>query len=880
MTLTPALLYLGALVLYLQTAPPSIYSMDSGEFIAAAHGLGVPHPPGYPLYLLLLKLFLYLPFSSPAFAANAFSAVFGALSVAGVFALFCLVASYWPAAGESRYASARSRRRLRQPEQTGAVHLCAAFSAGLFGAGATFWYQSLVAEQYTLHTASFFLVVVALLKWASSQDARFLFLAAFAGGLALVSHPIVVAFTFAILFFISFRDPKVLVSTRLFTMVFLFLLGLAPAVFLPLRAAASPPLNWGRADTWPAFLDHVTLGQTREMFQGLSQLAPQALAYPLLGPEVWHFVYLFFPLFFLWWLPRNRRYRPDRIFPATGLILALVTLYVLLVTPWADPSLQGYSKDYLLVSLVQQTTLLLFPLVLWGGARLCGEKPALFFFLLYIFVMAVPYNFAMNLLSNNPVLQERHRVAGYLPLSLFAGWALLPAVTFWLRVLRKMGRGAGRFQAAPLLLVLLPLQFHFSQVNKQGADFVYRYALDLIEPVRTNVLYLVRRTENVFPLWYLQQVEGVRPDAQVIFVDALSSQWYVDELSRKAPALLPEPPQLPTSRDWSLEALDKRTQEAGKIVLEIVQRQIRTRPIAYTSGPDPLIIEALAGLVVQPAGLHFNVRAKGDALDTTEIEANLRRYRHRGIEALRPFRDNDWIAQTLATAYANVMFRLAEQKLAAGVTGDARLWLEEALELSPGHPQAATQLALIYDLQGEAGRALALREQLVAAQPNDCGALNALAASHEKAYRRSGEESAMKQAEELLEKTTALCPDFATGWLNLGRAQLQLQQPFLALESLGRAASLAPLDPEFLLTYALLLHDLRGGGDGRRVIENVLSKHPEEVAPRVALARFLRETGNKSEAAEVVARLSAEHPDHPLVKQLLQTAGGEEDGAE
>lgn len=877
MPLTPALLYLGSLFLYLQTAPPSIYSMDSGEFVAAAFCLGVAHPPGYPLYLLLLKLFLYLPLSSPAFAANTFSAVFGALGVTGTYYLFRLVASYRPSAGESRYASARADPLLTGQTGARAVEICASFCALLFGLGLTFWHQALVAEQYTLHVASFILVLFSLLKWASDRDGRFLFLAAFAGGLALVSHPIVVGFTFVILFFIAFREPKTLVSRRFFTLVFFFLTGLAPAVFLPLRAAGEPQINWGRADTWPAFLDHVTLGQTREMFRGLSQLSPQALAYPLLGPEVWHFVYLLFPLFFLWWLPRNRRFRPERIFPATGTILSLVCLYVLLAIPWADPSLQGYGKDYLVSVLVQQTTLVLFPLVLLGGARLCREKPVLFFFLLYIFVMAVPYSYAMNLLSNNPVLQERHRVAGYLPLSLFAGWALLSPVTFWLRTLSKMGVAAVRFQAAPLFLLLLPFWFHFSDANKRGADFVYRYALDLIEPLPRSVLYLVRRTENVFPLWYLQQVESVRPDAQVVFVDALSSQWYVDDLSRKAPALLPEPPRLPTSRDWTLEALDARSLEAGKIVREIVEGQIGTRPIAYTSGADPLIIEALAGLVVQPAGLHFNVTAKGNPLDSAEIEANLRRYRHRGIEALRPFREKDWIARTLATAYANVFFRLAEQKLAAGAAGDARLWLEEALELSPGHPQATTQLALIYDLQGQTEKALALRKQLVEAQPNDCTALNALAASHEKMYRHSGEEAALQQAAELLLRATSLCPEYPSGWLNLGRAQFQLRQPFRALESLARAASLAPLDPDILLTYALLLHDLRGGPDGRRVIEEVQSKYPKQVAPKVALARFLLETGSKDEAAEEIARLSRAYPDHPLVKQLLQAAQAKED---
>jgi hypothetical protein len=63
------------LVVLLRTLVPTLYTLDSAEFVLGARTLGIVHAPGYPLYLLLLHLFLQLPFPDSGYASNLFSAL-------------------------------------------------------------------------------------------------------------------------------------------------------------------------------------------------------------------------------------------------------------------------------------------------------------------------------------------------------------------------------------------------------------------------------------------------------------------------------------------------------------------------------------------------------------------------------------------------------------------------------------------------------------------------------------------------------------------------------------------------------------------------------------------------------------------------------------
>ncbi len=85
--LCAALLFGAAFALYVHTTAPGMGFVDSGELVTAAYFLGIPHPPGFPLYVLIAHAATRLPLGSVARRVNLASALFGALAVAVFFSI-------------------------------------------------------------------------------------------------------------------------------------------------------------------------------------------------------------------------------------------------------------------------------------------------------------------------------------------------------------------------------------------------------------------------------------------------------------------------------------------------------------------------------------------------------------------------------------------------------------------------------------------------------------------------------------------------------------------------------------------------------------------------------------------------------------------------
>jgi hypothetical protein len=84
--LTFAAVFVAVLTVYVATLAPTVTFWDAGEFIAASRVLGVPHPPGTPLYVFLSNVWASLvPFGEFAYRVNLLTAVFSAAAAAFLF---------------------------------------------------------------------------------------------------------------------------------------------------------------------------------------------------------------------------------------------------------------------------------------------------------------------------------------------------------------------------------------------------------------------------------------------------------------------------------------------------------------------------------------------------------------------------------------------------------------------------------------------------------------------------------------------------------------------------------------------------------------------------------------------------------------------------
>ena len=83
-------------LIYFFTMSPTVSFWDCGEFIATSYTLGVPHPPGSPLYLIIGRIFSMLPFNPDiAFRVNLISPLVSSLAVMLLYLVIVKFAAHW-----------------------------------------------------------------------------------------------------------------------------------------------------------------------------------------------------------------------------------------------------------------------------------------------------------------------------------------------------------------------------------------------------------------------------------------------------------------------------------------------------------------------------------------------------------------------------------------------------------------------------------------------------------------------------------------------------------------------------------------------------------------------------------------------------------------
>ncbi|MCG3132474.1 MAG: hypothetical protein FLDDKLPJ_03324 [Phycisphaerae bacterium] len=428
-----------ALTVYVATAAPTVTSEDSGELIAAAYCFGVPHPPGYPLWTLLCGIFLRIfPAGSVGWRANVFSGICAALAAGILFRSIRLVSI-----GRSTAAGAA---------------LTMAF-------GAVLWSQSVIAEVYTLHALLVTLLVWCVLKWRQTNRTGFLAAAAGVTGLGLSNHHLMAFTSLGVAAWILLIRPQLLLDWRTaLRSTLLFMAGLLPYAYLPLRASADPPVNWGEPKSWQALADHVSRRQYRARPDADHPTPSKSLG----------------------------EYRRE---------LQVIGAYVLReLTPWALPVvlvgagvLMVRNRSVALLWAVLTLSHVLLFLRLHGiGPDRAGIWSSKVFFVQQYIVMGLPLGAGLDALVRTT-----------------AGWftEASPGSRRW---------WTSRFvRLLPGCFCLFPLVSFWKENNFRNYWYAGDHARNLLASALPNALIFPSGDHNTFPMIYLTAVEGVRTDVTI-----------------------------------------------------------------------------------------------------------------------------------------------------------------------------------------------------------------------------------------------------------------------------------------------------------------------------------------------------------------------------
>jgi len=505
----PYLWALGAgsavLALYVLTLAPTTQLWDASEYIATAHIMGIPHPPGNPLFVVLARAWTLLlaPLGlSVAVRVNLFSAFMSAAA----HALWFLVIY--------RVLFSFSRDRLFRLAGAGASVLV---SATAF----TVWNQSNVNEK--VYTVT--LLTIALLSWLALSwrdrvgkggEGNLLVLMAFILALSVGNHLMAFLAAPALGLYVLMVSPKALLNWRLFPPVVLAaLLGLSIHLFLPIRAEFSPVINEGAPEceaVSDALLSVVTYG--RYGCQPLNEAITRD-QYKVEG------------------MPG-----PGFSGPRQAPLASQITNYLQYFDwQWAR-AVEGKSVVFPLLRL--PFTLLFLGLgVLGAFLHFRREKASFWYFLVLfgtlsgalVYYMNFKYGYSLRAPVDDFTLHEV-RERDYFFIASFSVWGLwagMGIAVLWRAAARTFKTTLVR--AVPVLgLALIPLVANWGWANR-NYDFAARdWAHNLLMSVEPYGVLFTNGDNDTFPLWYLQEVEGIRRDVTVVVGTYLSSPWYAKQL--------------------------------------------------------------------------------------------------------------------------------------------------------------------------------------------------------------------------------------------------------------------------------------------------------------------------------------------------------------
>jgi len=552
-----ALVFLIGFVTYWSTVAPTTSFWDCGEFIACSYTMGVPHPPGSPLFLLMGRVFTLLPTAADiGFRVNLSSALLSAFSL-----LFLYL------------ATVRLIRMFKGPDKDS--HESFLVGAGAFigtlvlGFSYSFWFNSVEAEVYSAATFFTAIVVWLILKWTDYGDRprgdKYLLVIAYMIGLATGVHLLNLLALWTVFQIVYFHKFKFSWTG------FLLQIVLASVSFLIIYPGIIKyiPIAMKNVSVWtPVILLAALIGLLRWAAvrkQRILALSTMAVLLVILGYSTYGVIFVRSKLNptidennpdnldrLVYYLNReqygdapilDRRWNGDPKYSSKAdffwryQVHYMYTRYFLWQFVGQEGDFQGAGVDF--------SKFWALPLLLgFLGMALHFQKDGKrAFSVLTLFFMA-GYGIILYLNQEDPQPRERDYsyVGSFYAYAIWIGmgaYYLLDLTDKWLSKRPGM-RKAGVYAAAVVILIAVPgnmLLKNYDLCKRSGEYVAWDYSHNILQSCEKDAIIFTNGDNDTFPLWFLQEVEGVRKDVRVVNLSLLNTGWYIKQLKQMEPVV-------------------------------------------------------------------------------------------------------------------------------------------------------------------------------------------------------------------------------------------------------------------------------------------------------------------------------------------------------
>ena len=527
-----ALVFLGTLALYVVTLAPTTQFWDTSEYIAAAKVLGIPHPPGNPLFTMIAHVWGMLPLAAGyAQRINLFAATTSAVA-----------AACWFLIGE---------RFMRDIIPVPLVRRLAAVAGALVGATAfTVWNQSVVNEKvYTLSLLSIALILWLILRWDDQDPGE--------------AHD---HYLLLIVYLLALTSTNHMMGVLVGPVVMVLL--------LPPLMTRRAPTDDGRAmewSQWLAFVGVFTLlvGSGMEkaaymlpgavvylvalayaFYRGDWRITSAMLAVAVIGVSV----YIFLPIRAahypainegepttrqaLWAVLTRQQYGKPPISERQADFISQIGLWVQYFGwQWAHDA--GRNIQAMMAAVFGSLGLLGAYRHFRADRRQAIGMMLLMLTLTLVLIFYLNFKYGYSQAPQPREVRERD----YFFICSFALWGIwvgigLATLMEWLQdgLRDRIDDEARRWSyALPVLLLIAPIPLIGNRLTASRAHetLARDFAVDLLNSVEPYGILVTAGDNDTFPLWYAQEVEGVRRDVVIINLSLANTDWYLRQMQRR-----------------------------------------------------------------------------------------------------------------------------------------------------------------------------------------------------------------------------------------------------------------------------------------------------------------------------------------------------------